>query len=175
MILAFDPSSSAIGFAAMRSPGDLAQVGIIRPEQPKASALTRLPDMLDEARALVLDIMPSAIAIEMPGKHARKHGKQTGAALGIYGAACGMVWQLCRMLAYWPDERLKGMQVLAVDSGQWSRSSKEARHLGVHAQFPMYRRLRDPGMDASDAVALAQWFFGQQALDKQATQERIAV
>lgn len=163
MILAIDPSSSAIGFAGMTSARHLDHVGVITPDKSKAPVLDRLPGMLDELLAVVVELAPKVIVIEMPQKHAKKHGGHSGASLAFYGWACGAVWQMCRTLTYRMD-----LRVVAVGSGTWSKTSKEMRALGVRSEFKQLAKLKDSGMDASDAVALAQWWHERNRIIKEA-------
>jgi hypothetical protein len=182
ILLSIDPSSTAIGFALMTSaaPGKgLGEYGAIWPEDNSLPALQRLPGMLSELAALLVDLnpRPTHVIVEVPGFHQRKRsGTHAGAgALMLYGFAAGVVWQLCRgMFASGSISGAVGATVEMVESSAWSTSDKTARQMGVEVDYPDYRRWRaqqraknkksDAGGDISDAIAMGRWWFERQTL-----------
>ena len=93
---------------------------------------------------------PLELVIEIPsGRVTTRHG---GGGLGLakYGFAVGALYQALEML--WGD------QVHAVDENWTGSRSKETRQKIAYKQYPPLKRIKDPGMDISDAVSLAVWW-----------------
>jgi hypothetical protein len=170
MLLSLDPSSTAIGYAVLRSARDVVEFGVIRPDKKSAPGSQRSPlERIDSMMALldvvlqrVIGLGVDSAVIEIPGRHQRKGRGQKGGSAGgganlmSYALAVGHARQFCLRYLF---------NVQSVSSGDWSRTPKELRRLGVLSTFPKYRELHDPGMDASDAIALGVWWFERHAIE----------
>jgi hypothetical protein len=90
------------------------------------------------------------------------------ARLAIYGMAVG---ELCRAAkwAHLADDTIPvPPRVYCVDERTWTRGVPKAkRQRRIMAEFPQYAALiaaRDCGGDVSDAIGIALWWFGHEAV-----------
>jgi hypothetical protein len=124
--------------------------------------------MVDEARKLLsnevkltaMNDQDLAILIEVTsGKvNANRHGGG-GAGLATYGDAVGALRTMVR-LCFWGG--FKHVQAMEFEENAWIRGmSKEKRQTVAMKYFPDLKELKDTGMDASDAAALAYWYHLQ--------------
>ena len=164
-ILAFDPSSTRLGFARVRLDPDATPADTTSPIRwgnlPLwgEDAFDRVRDAGDAARAILAEerARPAAyIVVETPG--ARPAGKHATPArhMAIYGAAVGAVLAAC-----WAED----MPVRTVAADVWTRLGgrggvrKEAR-LAMLPRLDVgstYAAEMDPGGDGGDALMLGWW------------------
>lgn len=152
MIIAIDPSTTAIGFASFHDDGRSDSASVIRPDDPRSLAVERvhqmardLIDMIDEAEAI------SRVRIAIIEAPPRYQGHKRNP--GVQHAAYGVVYHLCRAA--------KIQTIESVDPSTWTRNKpKEARQwvarrvLGLSAND-------DKGGDALDAYQLGKWYIAR--------------
>ena len=174
MILAFDPSSTATGWAAMSSGGYLAAWGVIKPPSKVKGPVERMRWMAVQAERVLWDWEPQGGSdewlgvVETPSTHiARKAGSHPS-GLATYGLAAGYI--LCLV-----DSCMPARSVTTVAADEWTktrtvpgsrrRASKEVRAQMVAAIFPKeYKLAEDPGLDGADAIGLAMWLRESQGV-----------
>lgn len=163
-ILALDPSSTLTGYAVFAA-GVLVDAGVIRSERSRDDAETRIDAMCDELAAMVEEVMPEVIVIEVPsGRPGRGLVRGAGAHLTIYGVAVGEIRRVCKHWASGLDCR-----VVSTTEREWtaSRTPKRRREeaiLHCRGQHPQIAELleADTGYDCSDAIGVGLWFMGSE-------------
>jgi hypothetical protein len=179
MILAFDPSSQAIGYAALKGLGrsDLVDGGLLKPSMAKdalgdmpawlhahlrdksLAACWRVLSMLQDAADLVEEHQPEVIVVEIPsGKTGTGSRKGAKGSLTTYGFAAGDVYGELR--CRWP------MITAPVNERMWTpdRGGKWLHQVAMDDFYPQYDRQQDPGADTSDAIGLARWWITHHAV-----------
>lgn len=157
-VLAIDPSTTRIGWASGTSRTELVDYGAIEPARPTADWELRLESMRAGVYEVLARIGPDYIVIETPsGKTHRRIGHASG--LPIYGAAVGMVLEIC-----WGYRSPKLMhRIIYARENVWTRQIPKAiRQRCVASEFSQYDPAADRGGDISDAIALMQWWFTEQ-------------
>jgi hypothetical protein len=150
-ILAFDPSSSRIGYAAIDGRQALVEAGLIRPHRTRDLPNERIEAMSADALAVIAQFpTDTAVVVEdTEGKVGGRH-KGGGAGLATYGKAVG--WLIGSIKA-------TGRTVYLVKENVWTRGQPKAdRALRVSSLYPQYDSKLDPGMDVADAIGLAVWW-----------------
>lgn len=158
-IFTLDPSLTATGWCVAEVTGheiEVLHVGrIVVPKD--GSTVDRTRQIIDGVRDVAFkQSLPSApyaeIVIEIPsGRVANRH---TGGGFGLakYGFVVGSIHQMLEIL-------MGRDQVHAIDEGTWTGSrSKQVRKKIAVQHCNALKRIKDPGMDISDAVALAVWW-----------------
>lgn len=149
-VLAFDPSSTCVGWADLRD-GVVAAAG--REYAPKSwppgDRLRAIADGLAEtfADAFRADRRITAV-IEVPGTDL--HGRRDPRGLILVGEAAG----ICRGLAEAYDAPVCRVEAQAWIGGR----SKTGRRAAAAAAWAGYRAADDPGFDTADAIELGLWF-----------------
>lgn len=162
MILAFDPSSTAIGWALLDSSGD--------PTRRSASGVLHCPanwpwslrtrNLVGQAAELIrrhADEITVAV-VEVPGLTHRGTKQGAGRATHRYALAVGcLVANLWHIL---PETT----PVVTVEAESWTRlgggraQAKERRIGQLEAIDRRYVRANDPGGDEADAIMLGCWW-----------------
>lgn len=155
-IIALDPSSTKTGYAIGHDERTLIECGVLT---SGGNALVRIAAMADDVQRLLRQHLPDVVVIEVPsGKTHRRMGKNIS-GLPIYGMAAGAVYIITRHYVRWRGREHKAVELATPDQNEWTRGTKKAlRQRCVAMDFPQYDKRQDPGGDASDAVALMQWF-----------------
>ena len=154
-----DPSLTTVGWSASDVEGNKIEnfhVGKISP--PKSgSTVERVKKMLDDVKDVFYERVvngiagaPVEIVIEIPSGRTTMRHKGGGYGLAKYGFAVGSLWQMFHIMY--------DANVHAVDENWTGSRSKDARQKIAFKHHPLMKRLKDPGMDMSDAVALAVWW-----------------
>lgn len=162
IVLALDPSSTVVGYAVLRSPGELVEAASILPNSRSDDSFHRCLVMSEELLGILDRIRPSVILIEWTkGKvNVHRHGG-LGAGLAVYG--CGVGWMAANAYAWtklWP-----ACEVHAVLENDWTRGVPKARRqLAVASAYPEYAAhlAEDSGGDIADAIGLADWWLREQ-------------
>ena len=160
-VLAFDPSSTAIGFAEVHD-SEVVWSGVVRvPES--WPAYFRVRSMMDEVHRVLSLAEFDRVVVEVPGKAQAGRNRGTYATPGVYAAAVGMVLARCWLTCG------SATPVVTVESDHWTRSGergwgvkKSRRNLAI-ASLPGYDRANDRGGDEADAIMLAVWYEGRAA------------
>lgn len=160
-VLFLDPSSSCVGYALMAARYSLVEFGRLTPPKRDTPVLMRIESFGNELAAIIGDLQPERVVLEVSSGHVGHYGKKrgmNGKGLATYGMAVGYLWRECRLhLA--PDA------VETVFENDWTNGIRKERRLAhVAAQFKEYaavvERKGDPGGDMGDAIGLGQfWFF----------------
>lgn len=156
-IIGIDPSSSAIGLAAMSRSGHLFAYAVVK-AKGTLGMVARIEGMTAEMLAWWMGVKRGTEAmaaenvvavIELPDGMNKAGGKgQQGAA--VYGAAAG--WVACTVQNLWSS------QIVTPSPRMWNGGrGKEATQRMVALEYPEYDPEKDKGMDASDAIAIARW------------------
>lgn len=157
-LLTLDPSTTRIGYAVMSDHRTLHEAGAIRPAAGEADANGRVRSMAGDVAELLREQQPDVVLVEDTGSHVHAGRQGGGAGLMVYGKGVGYVLRVC-------DEVAGAERVQTVETQVWSRGArKEKRQRQVAAQFSQYDARKDKGCDISDAIAMAQWWFGQQMI-----------
>jgi len=169
-VLAFDPSSTATGWAIMDSDGGLepVSVGVIRrPETWNPWFRIRCINydvirLLDRIGGGV-----DRIVVEIPGTSQAAKGRQAYGLPGPYAAAVGMVlaesWRVgCPVVTIASDYWTAGR-------GRGSWGVKKERRLATLATLSSYDPGNDPGGDMGDAIMLGNWYLGLQGAEPDST------
>ncbi len=157
-MIAFDPSSTALGWAADATDGGDVRFGVYRPPE-RRTAIERIDLVVERADELVREHRADQAVVEVTtGKvNPRRHGGR-GAGLAVYGGAVFAVRQLLR-------DRLGRANVYDVLENEWTRGrSKASRIAVVAATTPDYDAAGDKGGDAADALLLREWWLTEQRL-----------
>lgn len=158
-IFTLDPSLTATGWCVADVMGhDIEVLGAGRIVAPKdGSTVDRTRTIVDGVRDVAFTRSLTSgteaeIVIEIPsGRVANRH---TGGGFGLakYGFVVGSIHQMLEIL-------MGRDQVHAIDEGTWTGSrSKQVRKKIAVQHCNALKRIKDPGMDISDAVALAVWW-----------------
>lgn len=161
VLLALDPSSTVVGYAALRRNRSLIEAGLIEPASRSDASIERVRTMGDDLVTLLDRLRPTVVLVEWTkGKVGRRrHGGQ-GAGLAVYGAGVG--WMACRAEC-WASGR--GCEVIAVLENDWTRGvPKEARQAAMRTLVPEYAGVEDRGGDIADALGLGLWWLKEQSL-----------
>lgn len=154
-VMGIDPSLTATGYAVLDGPGALVEAGIITPTPQRGDVLRRCKSIESQVRAAWCDAKGPQAVIEMPGKRPPR-GLRMQARVGQanYGVLCGFLFRALR-----PDI------LTPIPADEWTTISKARRVTQVAALFPQYREQmgKDKGGDVADAIALALWWYEQQA------------
>jgi len=162
-VLALDPSITAIGWCSADVEGhdiEVLHVGRVIGSK-EGTTIDRTRALVDGIRQVSLNVLaprqdgfadPYEIVIEIPsGRVALRH---TGGGYGLakYGFAVGAICQMFEVC--WGREAFH-----AVEESIWTGSrSKQARKAIAVKHYAPLKKLKDPGMDMSDAAALAIWW-----------------
>lgn len=157
IVVAFDPSITCTGYAAMRGylnedrEPELIEFGTIKPDDKKASSIVRIEQIVADARMVAKRYPDAIFAIEITsGKTSKRHGGG-GDGLGTYGMLVG---HLARELLNTQP------RVRQVYENEWTAGfSKGDRKRTAAIAYPAYREIEqsDTGGDISDAIMLAEW------------------
>ena len=158
MLLSLDPSSTCTGYAVFDGPDKLVDGGLLNPSE-RLSPLQRITDMCQELDDIASDFSIDRCVIEITtGKVSTRH-KGSGAGLGIYGFAVGVIYERARSLF---DGKID-----AIRENVWTAGTKKHnRQLAATMRFPGYDPDKDKGMDLSDAIALGIWWYDRQFLNQ---------
>lgn len=165
-IIALDPSSTIVGYAAMNSRSGLIEAGLISPVNRSAGSYDRIVSLRSQLRKLLDAASPSAILIEWTkGKVGKRHHGH-GAGLAVYGCGVGAIATECE---HWCMlRRPHGSSdhiVIPVLENDWTGGvQKEVRQLAIASEYPAYHISDDPGGDAADAIGLARWWLKEKRL-----------
>lgn len=165
LLLALDPASERTGFAVLSDPVTILDAGRIT-APAKWPAEQRIDQIITDLAALLAERKPDTIVIEMPdGKiHGAIRRRSGGAGLSIYGRAAGEIRRYCLI---WAAHRDPSPPVVSVYPNEWTRSkSKTSRAAGLRAYMPGLDLTSDTGLDAADAIELAQWYLRETRLRK---------
>lgn len=158
LILGLDPSSTVIGWAAVRRDRSLVQAGRITPPSDSAGSWSRVTAMADDLLNLLVELRPAVVLIEWTkGKVNIRRNAGLGAGLAVYGCGVGSAGITCRWYATACE-----CEVHAILENDWTRGvPKAARRLSVASRYPSYAAAMadDPGGDISDAIGLADWWL----------------
>lgn len=166
-LLTLDPSSTAIGYCISTGPGKLVEFGKIT-GPGKLNAIMRieremLPDLVKLVRNHMSDETDDQLIalIETPAPtQGASTKKRHPRGQATYGVAVGMVIGELRRLEV--DRQY-------VRADQWANKVKKVfRQAFVEQKYPQYdaKKLKDTGMDVSDAIALSDWFWARHAIFK---------
>ncbi len=154
MILAIDPSSTALGAAMFSDAGRYIRSEVCKPDQPRAEAAERshqigryLAELLAECaaagetiRIAIIEEPPSFMKVEFGNK-------------AVQQVAFGIVYHVCR-LARIPS-------IVVVNPATWTRGRhKEHRAFHIRRRFGIPPE-QDRGNDATDAIGLAEWWIAR--------------
>lgn len=156
-IIAFDPSSTCIGYAYGTEKEIL---GASRYVPPGGKAIGRIEQCVDFVYEMLDSAKPDTAIIEISsGKvHARaKHGG--GAGLAVYGMAAGAIWATCYLHPQ-VDE------IIGITETEWigdlpgGMKRKAYRGLLARGLWPPYQEMEtiDKGQDIADAILLFNWY-----------------
>lgn len=114
--------------------------------------LARRIEEVIHANKHVRDYGDLSVVIEVPSSRASDRHQGHGFGLAVFGLSVGIV--LGRLI-----EAVGSKHVIDVDANVWtgSRSKKARRDIALR-HYPALADIKDPGMDVSDAVALAVWW-----------------
>lgn len=179
-IVSIDPSSTITGYAVMLDAETLVSAGTFKPVARDGLAvkdmkpLQRIDQMLGDFHDLLVQTKPRTIVIEVTtGKAGTGSKRGAGPALAVYGMAVGAFWCHART---WCDPNDHRCVLEAVDERTWiSVPDKDMRQLQIAAQFPAYRECmkKDRGADASDAIGIGLWWFGQNDYSRTITKGKL--
>lgn len=159
-ILALDPSSTVLGWAAMRGP-ELVDAGAVRAMRG-APSLARIDELADRACRLLIRFDPEVVVVEVPSGVAGR-GSTAGATghLAIYGMAVGAIRASVRHMLW----RLPGgphRAVIAVDECDWTRGRPKGRRAAItRMEHPGLDWDADGGHDMADAIGIGRWLLDQ--------------
>jgi len=162
IILALDPSSTIVGYAALRRDQSLIEAGLLWPAKRSDASYERVRTMGNDLATLLDRLRPSVVLVEWTkGKvGVRRHGGH-GAGLAVYGVGVG--WIACRAEC-WAAGR-EGCEVIGVLENDWTRGvPKEARQAAMRTLVPEYAGVEDAGGDIADALGLGLWWLREQSL-----------
>ena len=164
-ILAIDPGSIKTGLAIIKglTAADLVagyrSIGVEakRPQEPGTDrtamkAYRRIASIRDDVLDIIESTAPDCVVIEWPSGLIGTGGKKGArGSLTTYGAAAGVITEACRSA---------GAVVVPVTEREWTAgTSKKSRQATVAACYPTYDASADDGLDLSDAISLARWFY----------------
>lgn len=156
IVVAFDPSITCTGFAAMRGylnsdrEPELLEFGKIKPDSKGGRSITRINEIVDQVLAVAERYPHATFGIEVTSGKTSKRHKGGGAGLGTYGMLVGHV---SRALI---DSQNHVRQIYEND---WTAGfSKGDRKRTAAIAYPTYREFeqQDSGGDISDAIMLAE-------------------
>lgn len=161
IVVAFDPSITRTGYAALRKvegcpdpePIEFGAITPTKKRNRKAIPSTeRIEQLVAEIRAVVARFDGANFVVEITSGKTSKRHKGRGAGLGTYGMAVGRV--VGELLATQPHVR-------QIYENEWTRGfSKGDRKRTAALAYPAYGEIeqeRDPEGDISDALMLAEW------------------
>ena len=150
-VLALDPSTKCTGYCLMAGNGNILDAGRFR-APTEWPGWRRALSMADDLAALIDEIGPGRVIVEIPNNHAHGGGEDSkGFGLATYGVAVGAV---LHVLWRSPLREL----VYPVKPSEWAgESSKISRARQVAMLHPGYVDIadKDSGLDVADAIALA--------------------
>lgn len=154
MLLSLDPSSTCTGYATFDGYGRLIESGRLIPKGK--CALTRIRSVGADLLALIADVVPSIIVIEIStSKYGRARSKGSNTIV-VYGAAWGYCLHVCEA---------SGAGVKTVEANEWTKGRKKAeRVLAAKFVFKKYKPEQDPGGDAADAIMLGDWYLREEQM-----------
>jgi hypothetical protein len=167
IIVGLDPSSTIIGYAAMRRSRTLIDVGVITPAKGSDGSWERIMQMCRCDLLRLLDsLMPAVILVEWTkGKvNERRHGG-LGAGLAVYGCGVGAA---AMAAVIWAADH-GDCEVLPILENDWTRGQrKRDRQLAIASAYPQYagHLAEDVGGDMSDAIGLCDWWITEQMAAK---------
>lgn len=162
VILALDPSSTVVGYAALRRDKSLVEAGLITPGRRDDPSWDRIMALCDDLASLLERLRPGTVLVEWTrGKVGRRrHGGQ-GAGLAVYGAGLGAI---AHQTLLWARGQAD-CTVIPVLENDWTHGvPKEARQAAMRSLVREYAGVDDPGGDIADALGLAHWWLTQQLL-----------
>lgn len=127
ILLAFDPSLSATGYAVLQIDGSthgrLIDAGRIVPDGETKDYPARLASLFREAKGLIDEHEAQAVVVELPSAHAPMQSRgMNRVGQPIYGAAVGAVLSAAAMPFRWESgERITPPRVLAFEAHEWTR------------------------------------------------------
>lgn len=155
-LISLDPSSTCVGYAVFVD-GVVIDGGLLKPKSSATDAISRVRQLCMDAMALLDEMQPDRVLIEVPtGKqYSRKPGRVS--ALPVWAFAAGAMWELA---ASWC--RVHPPAACVAISNEWTRgSSKEARRDVAATFLKDYDPKKDRGMDLSDAVMMGKWWLSK--------------
>ena len=161
-VLALDPSSTIVGYAALRRNASLIEAGVITPPSRAEVSYDRVMSMCDDLEQLLERIQPSVVLVEWTrGKVGQRRHGGLGAGLAVYGTGVGAIGRTAALYARGrPD-----CEVVYVLENDWTRGvPKDARQAALRSLVPEYAAVDDPGGDIADAIGLARWWLLEQQL-----------
>jgi Holliday junction resolvasome RuvABC endonuclease subunit len=165
LIVALDPSSTCLGFAAfihrggpfVIGNGNFISAGRIKPRaadpaQTRIDAITdRLLEHMEELRRQFYSYDIQVVIEISSGKVNKNRHGGGGAGLATYGDAVGSIRTALR---------LKGYATHEIPENKWTGGhSKDKRKRVAKTIFPLYEPLKDKDGDIADAICLAYWFI----------------
>jgi len=162
IILSLDPSSTIVGYAAVRRTMAVVEAGVITPGSRGEASYARVMGMCDDLEALLERLGPGTILVEWTrGKVGQRRHGGLGAGLAVYGTGVGAIGRQAQL---WARGRA-GCEVVYVCENDWTRGvPKEARQAALRSLVPEYAGVEDPGGDIADALGLARWWLTEQML-----------
>ena len=166
LLLALDPSSQAIGWAALQAGEVLVAGGVLLPEKvSERDPYVRIDSLCGRLWELLETNGPKTVVVEVTsGKVGENRHKGHGAGLAIYGVAVGAVWRECRAWTrYELATRRRLTHVERVYENDWTHQiPKRTRTLAIAAMYPRYDVEADPGGDEADAIGLGIYYLREQ-------------
>lgn len=153
-VIAFDPSSTATGYAVAEVEGtrvEIGEWGVLKPYRTKDSAIERVSHMGNAAWRLLMKHDPGVVVIEEPGAHV--HGRikhHAPAGLAVYGFAVGYLYRCAE---------ITGAEMWTAKPNEWTcGKSKKVNAKNIALKHPTYDITKDKGLDAADAIGLIEWW-----------------
>lgn len=173
IFLSLDPSSTCTGYAVLERADKglrMIEAGKLRGKSA-TSATARVLAMRKELLALLAEVEPEAVIVEMPieKQYTRTKGKRSSMAVWA-----GAAWALWVTAVGWAEET-NAENISYADGGglgddltrivypisntAWTKGTdKELRKAQVKVVCPSYDPADDEGGDVADAVALGMWW-----------------
>ena len=159
-LFTLDPSLTTVGWCFAEAKGKtitVLNVGRIIPPKD-GTVVERSQIVADKVKEVIFDkaVRPAKsdhaleIVIEIPSGRTTTRHAGGGYGLAKYGFLVGNLFQALAVLF--------GDQVHGEDENWTGSRSKKARQKIAFEHYAPLKRIKDPGMDISDAVALAVWW-----------------
>ena len=150
-VLGVDPSTSCTGYCLMNGRRQILDAGRFRAND-RWPGWRRALSMADDMAALIDEIGPGRVIVEIPNHHAHGGGENSkGFGLGTYGVAVGAVLDVL-----WRSP-LRDV-TYPVKPSEWAgRVTKVERSRRIAMLYPSYmtQAHHDSGLDVADAIGLA--------------------
>ncbi len=160
-VLALDPSSTKTGYCVWAGGrgGKVQEAGVLRPGKVRDPAAVRIRAMGQELVALLTEMRPAVILIEVSMSSHGRAGAAGARTLHVYGMAVGYLWALCQVHEVMAAAGGATVRVELVDANDWTRGIQKRRRTAyVAGTVKGYDAARDGGGDAADAIGMARWW-----------------